>query len=199
MKLKFSIISGVNRPIIYYNRMRFLFDTGASTPVWCRGEKAFCKKFPEATKQDFKYLLSGFGRIEQEMLILKGASNVKLEEFLTPVYKIPSFYFSNGTHAMRWINLHVAVTRKESIGVDFILTSTMFKKMGLYWSQEDEKEPYIEISSDIATKQMYVLRYFNEDLAQELLGSIYAQDYAEFENTKRKLPSKARNSNAFFE
>lgn len=46
---------------------------------------------------------------------------------------------------------------------------------------------------------MYVLRYFNEDLAQELLGSIYAQDYAEFENMKTKLSSKARNSNAFFE
>lgn len=188
MKLKFGIINGTNRPVIRYNKLRFLFDTGAYVPVWCTGENAFCKSFPEATKQNFKCFLGGFGRTEQEILALKHTSNIKRKELLSSVYSIPSFYLNNDTCAIRWVNLHVVVTMKESIGADLILPSTMFREMGLYWSQENKRKPYIEISSNITTKYMLALKYFNEDFDQELLGSVYAQDSMEFEATESQLP-----------
>ena len=84
MNLRFYIADKNNRPIIDYNAIIILFDTGASTPVWCMGKKRFYGFFPDATKQRYKYLLSGFGRTEQELkdFILHPDKN-KVDDFLT--------------------------------------------------------------------------------------------------------------------
>lgn len=50
MNLKFGIISGMFMPKVKYENLILLFDTGASTPVWCYGEASFRKKFPTAKK-----------------------------------------------------------------------------------------------------------------------------------------------------
>lgn len=59
MHLKFNVISKNSRPVILYNKIHVLFDTGASVPVWCTGANRFCGFFPGAAKQRYKYLLSG--------------------------------------------------------------------------------------------------------------------------------------------
>lgn len=38
MNLEFDIIPGEIKPVIDYNGINILFDTGADTPVWSRGE-----------------------------------------------------------------------------------------------------------------------------------------------------------------
>lgn len=37
MNLKFNVLSQKTVPVIKYNNILLLFDTGASTPVWCSG------------------------------------------------------------------------------------------------------------------------------------------------------------------
>ena len=68
MSLKFNILPGKIIPIISYNNIKLLFDTGASTPVWCRGFENFKDEFPEAEKMDYRFLLTGFGRSEAELV-----------------------------------------------------------------------------------------------------------------------------------
>ena len=57
MNLKFDVLQKV-RPIVRYDNMRLLFDTGASTPVWCQSVNAFMEFFPKAKKKDYRFLLS---------------------------------------------------------------------------------------------------------------------------------------------
>lgn len=93
MNLRFYIADKNSRPIIDYNAIIILFDTGASTPVWCMGKKRFYGFFPDATKQRYKYLLSGFGRTEQELkdFILHPDKN-KVDDFLMDVYNLSSLF-----------------------------------------------------------------------------------------------------------
>ncbi|MDE6616325.1 MAG: hypothetical protein K2K35_07130 [Lachnospiraceae bacterium] len=76
MNLKFNILPGKIIPVIKYNSMKLLFDTGASTPVWCYGVNSFIKKFPSAKKMNYKFLLTGFGRSEAELINFLKKPNV---------------------------------------------------------------------------------------------------------------------------
>ena len=52
----------------------YLIDTGADTPVWCKGLEELLDVFPGAEKKEPKYILSGFGR-EPEIVDLAGYLN----------------------------------------------------------------------------------------------------------------------------
>lgn len=200
MNLRFDIIGDATKPIIRYNKMRLLFDTGAETPVWCVGKKMFCKTFPYATRQTFRYLLSGFGRTEQELkkFMLNPTEEVA-KDFLADVYSIPSFCLSVGEHTITWKNLKVAVTVKEGIGADLILSSTMFRGMNLQWNQEDVTKPYIEIESLNSVKYVFVQQSEKQFYGRELLKYIYAQDSMEIENIKIEEQSELDDLNAFID
>lgn len=177
MNLKFDIVQGVYKPIIEQNGITFLFDTGAGVPVWCLGKRRFCKTFPDATKQNFKYILSGFGRTEQELKkFLKHPNKESVPNFLVDVYDIPSFCLNVGEHSITWKNLKVAVTEKEGIGAELILPSTMFRGMELRWNQEDIGKSYIEIRSKSSIKYVFVQKYPEESFSEELLHYIYSED-----------------------
>lgn len=182
MNLRFYITDKNNRPIIDYNAMTILFDTGASTPVWCMGKKRFYGVFPDATKQKYKYLLSGFGRTEQELkdFILHPDKN-KVDDFLMDVYNLSSFSLSDNKSTITWKNLKVVVTEKKEIGADLILPSTMFRGMELSWNQEYVNTPYIEIKSHTNIKYVFVQKCADKFFSQELLKYIYSQDNLEFE------------------
>lgn len=183
MNLRFDIVSGANRPIVRNNRIKILFDTGASTPVWCVGKKMFCKTFPDATKQEFKYILSGFGRTEQELQsFMKHPNKESVPNFLMDVYNIPSFCLGTGEDIITWKNLKVAVAEKEGIGAELILPSTMFRGMELRWNQEEDGKYYIEIRSKSSVKYVFVQKYSDKFFSQELLHYIYSEDDLELEN-----------------
>ena len=50
-----------------------------------------------------------------------------------------------------WRNLQVAVTQKESIGVDLILPSIMFRGMELRWNREEVTVLAKELESELQT------------------------------------------------
>lgn len=49
--------------------LTYLIDTGADTPVWCKGEEEFIDIFPDGEKQDSKFILSGFWSCQNLCLI----------------------------------------------------------------------------------------------------------------------------------
>lgn len=187
MNLRFDIVSGANRPIVEQKGLTLLFDTGASTPVWCVGKKMFCKTFPDATKQEFKYILSGFGRTEQELQrFMKHPNKESVPNFLTDVYNIPSFCLSAGENIITWKNLKVAVAEKEGIGAELILSSTMFRGMELRWNQAEDGKYYIELESKSSVKYVFVQKYPDKLFSQELLHYIYSEDDLELRNLETK-------------
>ena len=89
MNLKFAAIQKV-RPITKYDNMFLLFDTSASTPVWCQGVNRFMRKFPEAKKKNYRFLLTGFGRSEIELInFLKTPNVAEVANYFADVYSIP--------------------------------------------------------------------------------------------------------------
>ncbi len=83
MNLKFNVLPGKIIPVIRYNSMKLLFDTGASTPVWCSGGARFIRKFPSAKKMNYKFLLTGFGRSEAELInFLKKPNASEFQDFV---------------------------------------------------------------------------------------------------------------------
>lgn len=114
--LSLRLINALTRPMILYCsngiEVTTLFDTGASTPVWCMGETKLMAAYPDATKIDAKCEVSGFGRIASEC----------------DIFKIPQFILSdsNGKYIIR--NLHIAETVNPAIGCDFVMSDTMFAK-----------------------------------------------------------------------
>ena len=69
MNLKFDTLEGMIRPTILVNGIKIVIDIGAEVPVWCAGIKRFCIYFPDAKKHSIKYILSGFGRTQQELQV----------------------------------------------------------------------------------------------------------------------------------
>ena len=114
--LSLELFNSKSRPSFsYYSNgieIITLFDTGASTPVWCMGEKKFLKAYPDAIKKDTTCKISGFGKTSEEGLI----------------YTIPKFILSNNGIEYCIIDLQIAVCRHPSIGFDFVLSDTMFSK-----------------------------------------------------------------------
>ena len=62
VNLKLEVIQGRLKPIVKYDGIEMLFDTGADAPVWFNGLELFREVFPMAIKEEYKFLLSGFGR-----------------------------------------------------------------------------------------------------------------------------------------
>lgn len=122
-----------------------LVDTGARVPVWCSGEKTLLACYPDCTKQNAIFILSGFG---------KGYE-------IASVYMIPNFILSDGRSKLVYKNLLVAVIAKD-FSVDMILSYTMFNKMNISVDTFSNRngfhitEPNFKIS---AHKSEYYVRY----------------------------------------
>ena len=91
----------------------YLIDTGADTPVWCRGREELLDIFPDAAPLEYQYLLGGFG------------TGVEIVD----AFRISKFCFSDGNETLTYRDFIVAVTDRPSIGVDLILPATIFNRM----------------------------------------------------------------------
>ncbi len=110
-----------------------LFDTGASAPVWCSGEKGFVAAYPDAKKLDVKTKIFGFGK-EAEM---------------ASVYVIPDFLLSDENESYHIQNLQVAVCYHPLIGCDFVLSDTMFSKADTFIHRIGEKRIEVFYDKDV--------------------------------------------------
>ena len=100
-----------------------LFDSGASTPVWCMGEKKLKRVYPEAIDKNEECFVSGFGK----------------EAVEGKVYTIPVFILSDERVVYQINNLQIAVCRNPAIGCDFVLSDTMFSKADTMIRRRKEK------------------------------------------------------------
>lgn len=174
MNLKFNVLPGKIIPVIRYNSMKLLFDTGASTPVWCSGGARFIRKFPSAKKMNYKFLLTGFGRSEEELLkFMKNPNSNEFQNYFADVYSIPDFVLTAKEGQIIWKNLNVAVTDRRFSGVHMILPYTMFGGMKLSFNQGCTN-PEIIIESSKAIKYTYVK--LNNNFSGSILQHIYSQD-----------------------
>lgn len=117
------------RPVFYVNDLRCMYDSGAHFPVWCSSFSFFCDSFPDATKQDGKFLISGFG-------------NEKGTATEVDVYCIPEFKVSD---ELVFRNLYVALELDRQFGCDLILSDTMFDKMSCNVDRLDQNRPLLRI------------------------------------------------------
>ena len=114
--LVLQLFNRKNRPSFRYEsnnvKVDALLDTGAETPVWCKGEKKLMLAYPEAVKQDWKSEIRGFGKEAED-----GA-----------VYVIPEFSLTDGKTSYKITNLQIAVCDHPLIGYDFVMSDTMFPR-----------------------------------------------------------------------
>lgn len=176
MNLEFNTIPGEIKPVIDYKGINILFDTGAGTPVWSRGIELFKIHFPDAVKKNYKFILSGFGRSQDELIeFLREFScvdNVN-SDFLADVYSIPSFVLESKGDHIEWKNLNVAVTNRKAQGYHLILPSPMFGGMILSYAQ-DELFHKIVINSPVETKYTFIKLIDRND--SKMLSFIYTQE-----------------------
>lgn len=173
MNLKFNVLQKTQKPIIKYNNIFLLFDTGASVPVWCRGIGAFQRKFTDVKKMDYKFLLTGFGRSEAELIsFLKNPDTSEADNYFADVYSVPSFSLKSEEGCITWENLNVAVTNREFSGVHMILPYTMFGEMKLGFNQTKFFQEII-IESNPGTKYTFVK--LNDNFSEKILQYIYPQ------------------------
>lgn len=152
MNLKFNVLPEEVIPIIRYDGIRLLFDTGASTPVWCQNINTFLEFFPSAKKMNYKFLLTGFGRSEEELVnFLKHFNKKDVAVYFADVYSIPEFILTTEEGQIVWKDLYVAVTSRRFSGVHIILPYTMFGGMNLNFNQTCVN-PEIVIESPKAIK-----------------------------------------------
>ena len=107
--------------------VRFLYDSGAKMPVWCRGTGKFMIAFPEAEKLDMNCRISGFG---------KGREKAE-------AYMIPSFCLDDGSKKFVIERLVVALLDKPYIGCDFLISETMFSKVDTFTYRREKRELHI--------------------------------------------------------
>lgn len=111
--LQFDLDTGSAKPVIVSSMnadLTFLIDTGADTPVWCRGEEELLDLFPETSRLEYRYLLSGFG------------TGVEVVD----AFCIPEFCLSDGVETITYSNFVVAAADRPSIGCDLILPASIF-------------------------------------------------------------------------
>lgn len=129
--LRFPLIENITRPMFFYVvnkgtedvRFKFLYDTGAEVPVWCRGESLLRWAFPDAVKLRNRCLLSGFGR---------GAN-------VCSVYLIPELKLKSENYEHSWKALRVFVYHNPSMGCDFIMSAAMFSDTVVTVDQRRER------------------------------------------------------------
>ena len=129
--LVFPLINRYSRQFfdLKYNdvSVRFLYDSGAKMPVWCRGTKKFMAAFPEAEKFDMICKISGFGKGREK----------------ADVYMIPKFCLYAGNKAFVIERLVVALLDKPYIGCDFLISETMFSKVDSFTYRREKRELHI--------------------------------------------------------
>ena len=142
--LVLQLFNRKNRPSFRYisNNVKIdaLLDTGAETPVWCKGEKKFLIAYPEAKKLDYDSEIHGFG---------KDAEKGK-------VYVIPEFVLSDTIEKYVIRNLQLVVCDHPLIGYDFVMSDTMFSNADTFIHRIGSK--YIEIFFEKDSYQCAVKR-----------------------------------------
>lgn len=135
--LVLQLFNRKNRPSFRYVSSNVtvdaLIDTGAETPVWCKGEKKLLLAYPDAVKQNWKSEIRGFGKDAEE----------------ATVYAIPEFSLSDGKECYKIQNLLIAVCNHPLIGYDLILSDTMFSKADTYIHRIANKFVEIVFEKDI--------------------------------------------------
>ncbi len=91
----------------------YLIDSGADTPVWCKGKEEFCDIYEDAERIPVKFLLSGFG------------TGIDVVD----VYKIPVFELTDGVNSIHFQNLVVAITDRPEMDLDMVLPVSIFRHM----------------------------------------------------------------------
>ena len=91
----------------------YLYDSGADTPVWCKGAQELVDVFPDAALVKQRFVLSGFGK----------------EVEIVDVYRIQEFVLTDGISAIRYQNFIVAVTDRPEMNLDLILPASIFDHM----------------------------------------------------------------------
>lgn len=175
MNLEYGIVPEELGPVIEYRDMLILFDTGASVPVWCGDVDYFKRKFPDAEKRRYRFLLTGFGRSEEEMVqFLKNPNSKEAGDYFADVYSVPEFILKAGQGKIIWTNLNVAVTDRKFSGIHLILPYTMFKRMQVSFDQTG-RDARIRIESLDEFCHMFV-RLKDLGFSETLLRFVYSQD-----------------------
>jgi hypothetical protein len=91
-----------------------LIDTGANTPVWCRGEKDLKEYYPDCIKMDAIFIVSGFGTGKE----------------IASVYKIPQFKLSDGKAQIVYNDMLIAVIKRD-FAFHMIVSYTMLNKFNI--------------------------------------------------------------------
>jgi hypothetical protein len=91
-----------------------LIDTGANTPVWCRGEADLKEYYPDCVKENSVFIISGFG------------TGIEIAD----VYKIPDFVLSDGKNKIYYKDLLIAVINRD-FSFHMIISYTMLNKMNI--------------------------------------------------------------------
>ena len=133
--LQFDLDTGSAKPVIVSSMnadLTFLVDTGADTPVRCRGEEELLDLFPETSRLEYRYLLSGFG------------TGVEVVD----AFCIPEFCLSDGVETITYSNFVVAAADRPSIGCDLILPASIFNHAMMSGS----KVPCDEIACALCTE-----------------------------------------------
>lgn len=172
MNLNFIVMPEELGPVVEYDNMLLLFDTGASTPVWCYGVDTFKRKFPDAEKKRYRFLLTGFGRSENEMVQFLRNPNIKeADSYFTDVYSVPEFNLKIEHGRIVWKNLNVAVTDRKFSGIHLILPYTMFRHMRISF---DQSEPDVKVCIDSALEVRHMFVKLKDiGFSEKLLQYVY--------------------------
>lgn len=143
IKLNYTLNNGLNsvRPIFtaYINGVKCtcMLDTGADTPVYCKGDDLFKETFLKGNSGVDFYkdsTISGFG----------------LNPEVTKLYNFDNFCLSDSTNSINYKCMKIAVANKPKIPCDFILSASMFSKMK-YTLNYLATSPYLEIEAKRST------------------------------------------------
>ena len=130
--LKFPLTKRSIRQIFDYDTgtaaIRFMYDSGASIPVWCSDVDFLIKAFPDAVKTGLSARITGFG------------TGVETAD----VFMIPDFELSDGNEAIHIMNLSIVVIFKPQIGCDFIMSESMLSKVDTHTLRHSTKELQID-------------------------------------------------------
>ena len=148
--LKFPIVKSANGSVDYpltifdnvislteqEKNFRVLIDTGASVPVWTKGEHEFLQRFSRSTEAEYKLTLRGFGGTTDPV----------------KVYIVDDFILSDGNSCIHYYKLPIAVYGLN-FSFDMIISYTMISF--LKWEYQPGLNPLFCIED---TKQFFRMR-----------------------------------------
>lgn len=133
----------------------YLIDTGADTPVWCKGVSELEDIFGDVVKLDSQFVLSGFGK----------------EPEIVDVFRIPEFMLTDGTDSIRYENFVLAVTDRPQMNVDMILPSSIFDHMSVTIDRKTSVVyPKVFIEYDKETYPVFFKQISLTDAQKDMLG-----------------------------